>query len=109
MVRLSPLCDGAYTHLKIEGALPTALPAKALQRLARALAFWSGYPVACALSVEGQATGWCGWWLDQLALIPAHHLELQCVRASAQAGTDAPLMTRETGSRRCCPRCSGYT
>jgi len=87
MVRLSPLCGGAYTHVEIEGVLPTAVPPRELQRLARALSFWSGYPVACALSVEGQAVGWCGWWLDHLALIPAHHLELQCVRATVQAET----------------------
>ena len=86
MVRLSPLCDGAYTHVEIEGVLPTAVPSRQLQRLARALALWSGYPVACALSVEGQAMGWCGWWLDQLALIPAHHLQLQAVPATAQTG-----------------------
>jgi hypothetical protein len=90
-VRLSPLCGGAYTHVKIEGVLPTALPKRELRRLAQALAFWNGYPVACALSAEGQAIGWCGWWLDHLALIPAHHLELQCVRATAAAGmSDEP-------------------
>jgi hypothetical protein len=84
-VRLSPLFGGTYTHVKIEGVFPTALPIRDLQRLARRLSFWSGYPVACALSVEGQAMGWCGWWLDHLALIPVHHLELQCVRATAGA------------------------
>lgn len=85
IARLSPLCGGTYTHVRIEGVFPTALPLRDLRRLARGLSLWSGYPVACALSVDGEAMGWCGWWLDHLALIPAHHLELQCVRATAEA------------------------
>ena len=71
---------GSYTQVKVDGGFPTALPERELRRMAQALTFWSGYPVACALSVDGQAMDWCGWWLDHLALSPAHHLELQCVR-----------------------------
>ncbi len=86
IVRLSPLFGGSYTQVKMEGVFPTAVPERLLRRLSRGLAFWSGYPVACVLSVDSQATGWCGFWLEHLALIPAHHLELKCVRGKTGIG-----------------------
>lgn len=87
-VQLWPVYGGAYTRLRATGVIPTAVPERELRRLVRGLAFWSGYPVQCALSVAGVDLGWCGWWLDRLAVVPGHHLELRCVRGAAEVAGD---------------------
>ncbi len=69
---------GAYTRLLLRGTLPTALPRQVAAQLAQELAFWSGWPVSCVLSVDGEAARWCQWWTDLLAGISAQHLELCC-------------------------------
>jgi hypothetical protein len=79
-LRLKPAHRGAYTLVRATGVVPTAVPLRDLRRLARGLAFWSGYPVQCVLSVGTGDLGWCGWWLDHLSVIPADHLALQMVR-----------------------------
>lgn len=83
LVQLSSLHGGAYTQVKVKGVFPTALPEQALLHLTRGISLVTGYPVTCVLFVESQAMGWCGWWLDHLALIPERHLEVQCVRKTA--------------------------
>lgn len=76
-VQLEPELGGAYTRLLLRGALPTAVPRNAVARLARELAFWSGWPVSCVLYADWEATCWCEWWMDLLADISAQHLELR--------------------------------
>ena len=87
-LQLWPIYGGAYTRLSVAGVIPTAVPSRELQRLLRGLSFWSGYPVQCALSAGGVDLGWYGWWLDQLAVIPGRHLELRCVRGTAEVAGD---------------------
>ena len=50
-VHVRPCCGGAYTRVQLCGSVPTAIPSRSLKRLAAMLAFWSGWPVALALSV----------------------------------------------------------
>lgn len=87
-MRLSSIHGGAYTLLRAEGVVPTAVPLRELRRLARGLSFWNGYPLQCALSVGKEDLGWCGWWLDHLSLIPEHHLELRCAWDTREAAVD---------------------
>lgn len=79
-IQLEPVQGGAYTRLRLDGTLPTAVPRLVAVRLARELAFWSGWPVSCVLSA-GTAAGadrWCGWWTGLMAGISPQHLELRC-------------------------------
>ena len=78
-VRLRPCCGGAYTHVQLCGSVPTALPSQALKRMISMLAFWSGWPVALALSVGRDTAGWCDSWADALQDVPERHLELRFV------------------------------
>lgn len=75
-VELWPIHNGAYTRVRMRGVIPTAVPKRDLRRLAHGMAFWSGYPIQCVLSVEAEATSWCEWWVEQLAAIHVRHLEL---------------------------------
>lgn len=78
-IHLEPVQGGAYTRLWIQGTLPTAVPRPVAAKLARELAFWSGWPVSCVLSAgtEAETDRWCAWWTDLLAGICAQHLELR--------------------------------
>ena len=78
---LSPVYDGRFTRLRLTGVVPSSVMKRDVRRLVRALDFWSGYPVECALSVDREAACWCEWWTDLLAGIPERHLELRCLRA----------------------------
>jgi hypothetical protein len=75
-MRLQPVLGGAYTRMLLRGTVPTAVPRTSAARLARELAFWSGWPGSCALSADSEAARWCEWWTDLLAGISARHLEL---------------------------------
>jgi len=76
-IALTPEHGGAYTRLRLSGSVPTAIPRRTALWLARGLAFWSGWPVRCVLSVDREAACWCEWWTDLLADIPERHLELR--------------------------------
>jgi hypothetical protein len=78
-VRLRPCCGGAYTQVRLCGAVPTAVPARTLKRLAATLTFWSGWPVALALPVGHDSAGWCEAWSDGLQDVPERHLEIRFV------------------------------
>ncbi len=78
-IRLEPVHGGVYTRLRLCGTLPTALPRPIAARFLRELAFWSGWPVSCALSADEEAAFWCDWWTDLTADISVQHLEL-CIR-----------------------------
>jgi hypothetical protein len=76
-VWLSPLHGGAFTRLKLTGALPSSLPVFELRRLISRLSFFSGYPLECVLSVDKAVTDWCDWWHELLDSIPARHLQIR--------------------------------
>lgn len=76
-LRLSPEHGGAYTRLRLCGFVPTGIPQRTAAALARGLAFWSGWPLLCVLSVDREAASWCEWWTDLLAGIPGDLLELR--------------------------------
>lgn len=78
-VWLSPLNGGSCTKLRLIGAIPMALPAKDLRHLMGKMSFFSGYPVECALSVDKETAGWCEWWIDRLAVIPGHLLDVRFI------------------------------
>jgi hypothetical protein len=75
-LRLSPASE-ERTRFRIEGTLPTALPAYALHQLLSPLVFWSGRPVHAVLAAAGPA-GWFELWADGLASVPEEHLTLEC-------------------------------
>lgn len=76
-LQLAPEYGGSYTRLRLCGSVPTAIPRAAARRLVRGLAFWSGWPVECVLSVDMEGANWCEWWTDLLVGIPARHLEVR--------------------------------
>ena len=76
-LHLSALHGGSFTRLWLCGAVPTALPPAVLGRLFAMLSFWSGWPVALALSVDEATASWCDVWSDALRDVPEHHLEIR--------------------------------
>jgi hypothetical protein len=83
---LIPEHGGAYTKVQLSGSVPTAIPQRTVTRLTKGLAFWSGWPVLCVLSVDMKAASWCEWWTEKLADIAAHHLEVRYEARSPQTG-----------------------
>jgi hypothetical protein len=77
VIQLRVVQGGAYTELRLRGAVPTALPTRLVRRLMEILSSWSGWPVALALSVEADTAGWCEFWSDVLSSVPARHLEIR--------------------------------
>jgi hypothetical protein len=78
-LRLSP-STGERTRFRIEGTLPTDLPAHALHQLLSPLVFWTGRRVHAVLAATGPA-GWFEIWADGLAAVPEAHLTLECESA----------------------------
>jgi len=76
-LRLAPEHGGSYTRLRLTGFVPTAVPRKTALALTRGLAFWSGWPVRCVLSVDREAASWFEWWTDLLAGMPEDLLDLR--------------------------------
>jgi hypothetical protein len=76
-LRLSPVRSEGLTRFRIEGTLPTDLPAHALHQLLSPLVFWSGRRVRAVLAAGGPA-GWFELWADGLAFVPEAHLVLEC-------------------------------
>ena len=77
MIQLRPFEAGSFTLWSARGAVPTAVPPAQLRRLVSGLAFWSGWPVRLALSVDAATVGWCEIWSDSLGHVPDRHLEVQ--------------------------------
>lgn len=75
-LRLWPSSDGEATRFRVEGSLPTRLPATALHQLLSPLVFWSGRPLLVVVAAGGQA-GWCELVVDALADIPDRHLAIE--------------------------------
>lgn len=73
---LEPEQGGTYTRVQLCGIVP-AVPKKAVARLVRQLAFWSGWPVSCVIVSDLATAGWCEWWTDLLADIPLRYLEIR--------------------------------
>jgi|GEM_PF-2537844 len=78
-VTLRPAAGGAFTEWRISGSTPTAIPALQLQFLMQAIALWSGWPVALALSVELGTAAWFSWWTDALAGVEPEHVQVEYV------------------------------
>ena len=76
-VSLSPAYGGSYTKVSIHGFVPTVIPERDARHLVEKLAFWSGWPVRLALSVDTQSAGWCEVWTSTLMDIPDHHLQVR--------------------------------
>jgi hypothetical protein len=79
-IRLSPLCGGSYTRLRLCVSVPTPLPLAALRCLCDLLALASGERVQFALSVDVQAGPWCDSWAAVIADLPARHARLRLLR-----------------------------
>ena len=75
-LELRPWLDGAYTLLKLRGAVATVAQPKEVRRLLKVLSWWSGAPVAVALCVDGTNSGsrWLEVWDDVLAQVRGRHL-----------------------------------
>jgi hypothetical protein len=82
-IQLRPFEGGSFTLWSAHGSVPTAIPPAQLRRLLSGLAFWSGWRVRLALSVDAETAGWCECWSEALGAVPARHLEV-CFR---QRGT----------------------
>ncbi len=78
-IHLRPEQGGAYTRWRVTGSVPSAVPAWQLERLMKMIAFWSGWPVELALSVDRQTAGWCERWADALADIHPEQLRLRFI------------------------------
>jgi len=78
-IHLRPEHGGAYTRWRVTGSTPSAVPARQLDRLMWMMAYWSGWPVELALSVDLETAGWCEWWADVLAGVHPEHLRLRFV------------------------------
>jgi hypothetical protein len=76
-LRLSPTRGEDLTRFRIEGTLPTDLPAHALHQLLSPLVFWTGQRVRAVLAAGGPA-GWFELWAGGLASVPEAHLTLEC-------------------------------
>ncbi len=76
-LRLLPATVEDRTQFRIEGTLPTDLPAHALHQLLSPLIFWTGQPVHAVLAAGGPV-GWFELWADGLASVPEAHLSLEC-------------------------------
>jgi hypothetical protein len=76
-LRLSPASTEDLTRFRIEGSIPTDLPAHALHQLLSSLVFWTGRRVHAVLAADGPA-GWFELWADGLASVPEAHLTLEC-------------------------------
>lgn len=75
-LRLWPSGDGEATRFRVEGSLPTRLPATALHQLLSPLVFWGGRPLHVVVAAGGQA-GWCELVVDALANIPDRHVAIE--------------------------------
>jgi hypothetical protein len=74
--RLWPASTEDRTRFRLEGTLPTDLPASALHQLLSLLVFWTGRRVHAVLAAAAPA-GWCELWCDVLASVPEQHLTLE--------------------------------
>lgn len=83
-LHLCPLRDGAFTGMKLSGAVTTTLPKDEVCRLLERLSLWSGRPVEVALPVDEVANGWFEWWTDVLQGVPAPHIEIRFVMKPAR-------------------------
>lgn len=79
-LRLTPAASEGLTRFRIEGTIPSDLPAHALHQVLLPLVFWSGRRVRAVLAAAGPA-GWFELWADGLAAVPEHHLVLECEAA----------------------------
>ena len=68
-LRLFPTNSEERTRFRLEGTLPTALPAFALHQLVSLLVYWSGRPMHAVLSAGGSAC-WLEVWAAALADAP---------------------------------------
>lgn len=75
-LRLSPSNSEERTRFRLEGTLPTALPAFALHQLLSPLVYWSGRPVHAVLSAGGSAC-WLEVWAAALADAPERHVTVE--------------------------------
>ena len=87
-IRLHPQHGGAFTHWRVTGSTPTAVPERQLDHLMQSLSLWSGWPVELVLPVEVGAVAWFSWWSDALANIRAEHLRLRCIRSKHRGKKD---------------------
>lgn len=79
-IRLSPLCDGHYTRLRLCASLPTPMPTGALLRLCNLLSIFSGERVQFVLSAGIQDGPWCDSWVASIAYLPTRHAQLRFER-----------------------------
>jgi hypothetical protein len=75
-LRLSPTSSEERTRFRLEGTLPTALPAPALHQLFSLLVYWSGRPRHAVLSAGGPV-GWFEIWAAALSEVPAPHVTVE--------------------------------
>jgi hypothetical protein len=75
-IELRPSMDGAYTWVKMQGAVATIAQPKEVRSLFKVLSWWSGAPVDLALCVDGTNSGsrWLEIWDDVLLRVRGRHL-----------------------------------
>ncbi len=91
-LELRPLHEGAYTQMKLSGAVVTVPSTKDIRQLLAVLTFWHGGPVHVVLSVAGTNADicWAELWDAVLQEVPARHadirLELRGITPAAPVG-----------------------
>src|SRR5262245_7866270 len=74
-----PAHGGAYTQIRVTGAVVTTPSVGDVRRLQAVLSFWHGGPVEVVLSVAGTNgdSCWAELWDDVMREVPAHHAEIR--------------------------------
>jgi hypothetical protein len=81
---LSPLFDGAYTQIRLQGPVATVPQPREVRRLMSLLWLWHGRPLDVVLCADGTNTGacWLEIWEEVFGCVPGHHLDLRYLRLS---------------------------
>jgi hypothetical protein len=79
---LSPLFDGAYTQIRLQGPVATVPQSREVRRLMALLWLWHGRPLDVVLCAGATSTGacWLEIWEDVFGCVPGHHLDLSYLR-----------------------------
>lgn len=75
-LNLRALEGGAYTKVRLTGAVATMPQARQLRRILSVLALWHGGPVDVVLCVDGTAE-WLEIWDDAFRTVPARQANLR--------------------------------
>jgi hypothetical protein len=79
---LSPLFDGAYTQIRLQGPVATVPQPREVRRLMALLWMWHGRPLDVVLCADVTSTGacWLEIWEDVLGRVPGYHVDLRYLR-----------------------------